>query len=93
MRQNANGKPKRTSRGAPPKGTSLDQIFLIQATQGGHSVQVHLHYDKAIWSGLSWGVGEIRHEEFDSSSPLVIRCASLESQPVDLKVELYAVTY
>jgi hypothetical protein len=93
MRQSSNGKPWRTSRGAPPNGTSLAKIFLIRATQDGRSIPVHLNYDKAIWSGLSWGVAEIKQGEFDPGSDLVIRCTSLESQPVDLKIELYVVNY
>ena len=93
MRQYEKGKPKRTSRGAPPNGTSLDKIFLIEASQNRRSIPVYLNYDKAIWSGLSWGVGEIKQGEFDPGSQLMIRCASRESQPVDLKVELYVIGY
>jgi hypothetical protein len=93
MRQSANGKPMRTARGAPPNGTSLAQIFLIRATQGDHSLPVRINYDKAIWSGLSWGVGEVGHAEMNPRSPVTIRCVSLEKNPVDLKVELYNVSY
>jgi hypothetical protein len=93
MRQSVNGKPLRTSRGAPPNGTSLGQLFLLQAAQGGRTIPVHINYDKAIWSGLSWGVGEVRHSDLTPGSPLTIRCASLETQPVELKVELYRVDY
>jgi hypothetical protein len=93
MRQSSNGRPVRTSRGAPPNGTSLGQMFLIQVAQAERSVPVHINYDKAIWSGLSWAVGEVRQSDLTSGSPLTIRCVSLESQPVDLKVDLYAVNY
>jgi hypothetical protein len=93
LRQSANDKPVRSSRGAPPTGTPLGQILVIQAEQEGRSIPLHLNYDKAIWSGLSWGVAEIRSEELKFGAPLVVRCASLETQAVDLKVELYIVDY
>jgi hypothetical protein len=93
MRQFANARPLRTSRGAPPNGTSLGRLFLIRAAQNGHSIPVHINYDTAIWSGLSWGVGEIKRADLTPGGPLTIRCASLETQPVDLKIEVYAVAY
>jgi hypothetical protein len=93
MRQSANGRPVRTSRGAPPNGTTLGQMFLIKASQTGRSIPVHINYDKAIWSGLSWGVSEVRQSDLTSGSPLTIRCVSLESQPIELKVDLYEVNY
>jgi hypothetical protein len=91
MRQLAGGHPLRTARGAPPNGTSLGRIFLIRAEQNGHSLPVRINYDKAIWSGLSWGVGEVKRSDL-APAPLTIRCSSLETRPVDLKVELYTVT-
>lgn len=93
MRQSANSKPVRTSRGSPPNGTSLGRIFLIQVAQAGRSIPVRINYDKAIWSGLSWGVGEVRHEDFKAGSALRIRCVSLEARPIELKVELSVVNY
>ncbi len=93
MRQSANGKPVRTSRGAPPNGTSLGQMFLIQAAQAGRSIPVHINYDKAIWSGLSWGVAEIKHADFTPGSPLIIRCTSFETQPIELIIEVSMVDY
>lgn len=91
MRQGGGGRPLRTARGAPPTGTRLDRIFLIRAEQNGRPIPVHTNYDKAIWSGLSWGVGEVNHSDLASNLRLTIRCSSLESQSVDLKVELYSV--
>jgi len=93
MRQSAQGQPVRSSRGAPPNGTTLGKILPIQAAVRGRSVPVRINYDKAIWSGLSWAVGEISPKDLDPGAPLQIHCLSLETQPVDLKVELYAVRY
>lgn len=93
MRQSDKGAPIRTARGAPPNGTSLARIFLIQVRQADRSIPVQVNYDKAIWSGLSWAVGEVRHDDITPGTPLAIRCESKETRPVDLKVELYSVSY
>jgi hypothetical protein len=93
MRQFANGSPVRTSAGAPPNGTSLGQILSIETSQNGHSIPVHINYDKAIWSGLSWAAGEVRASDLQPGLPLIIRCLSREKHPVELKVELYLVGY
>jgi hypothetical protein len=93
LRQSADGKPVRSSAGAPPNGTTLDKLLKIEATQNGRAMPVVCRYDKAIWSGLSWGVGEVRHGNMDPGRPIEIRCTSMEKQPVDLQVECFAVTY
>ena len=93
MKQSVKGVPLRTSRGAPPNGTSLGRLFLIQVTQAGRALPVQINYDKAIWSGLSWAVGEVRHADLSPGAPLTIRCESKETRPVDLKVALYSVMY
>ena len=93
MRQSVAERPLRTSRGAPPNGTSLAQLFIIQAVQAGRSLPIQINYDKAIWSGLSWAVGEIKQNDLAAGSPLTIRCVSHETQSVDLKVELHVVNY
>ncbi len=91
MRQSAGGKPVRTAAGAPPNGISLGNLLKIEARQQGRSCPVQITYDKAIWSGLSWAVGEIKDRDLSPGLPLDIRCVSLEEQPVDLKAELYLV--
>jgi hypothetical protein len=86
-------KPLRSSRGAPPNGTTLDKILQITVLQNGRPLPLQIQYDKALWSGLSWAVGEIRHRDLKSNSPITIRCVSAENQSVQLKAELYAVEY
>jgi hypothetical protein len=93
MRQFAQGKPVRTARGAPPNGTSLAHLLRIEATCADRSLPVQTNYDKAIWSGLSWGVGEVKGKDMPRSASVLIRCTSHEDHPVDLSVELYAVSY
>ncbi|HLH53814.1 MAG TPA: hypothetical protein VKY92_09385 [Verrucomicrobiae bacterium] len=92
MRQFAEGTPFRTSRGAPPNGTHLDKVFVIQVMQSGRPIPVELHYDKAVWSGLSWATGQVSRHDFNQLAPLEIRCESKETRSVDLKLELYEVT-
>lgn len=93
LRQFAAGKPVRSSAGAPPNGTTLGNLLKIEVSQNHRSRPVVCHYDKAIWSGLSWAVGEVRHHDLDASLPLTVRCTSLEKQPVELRLEFYAVNY
>jgi hypothetical protein len=93
LRQFVQGKPLRSSRGAPPNGISLDNILRIEALQNGAPLPVHLNYDKALWSGLSWAVAEVNQHDIVTGTPLVIRCSSMETQPVELKAELYSVSY
>jgi hypothetical protein len=91
LRQSAGGKPVRTSRGAPPNGTSLDQILQIHVSQQGHDLPVQLNYDKAIWSGLSWAVVEVKAADLKGGEPITVRCVSMEEKAVGIEVEIFAV--
>jgi len=42
-----------------------------------------------IWSGLSLGVGEVKHGSFDQAKPLVITCSTTEKDAYSLKAEVY----
>jgi hypothetical protein len=66
---------------------------LIEASQGDHNLAVHINYDRPLWSGLSWGVGEIRNRDFDRHLPVRVRCVSLDPLASDLALQLYAVEY
>ena len=93
LRQFVAGKPLRSSGGAPPDGTTLGKLLKIEVWQDHRSRPVLCQYDKAIWSGLSWAVGEVRHQDLDAGLPIAIRCTSLEKKPVELEMECYAVNY
>ena len=93
LNQPVAGKPLRSSAGAPPNGTTLGNLLKIEALQNHRARPVVCQYDKAIWSGLSWAVGEVRHRDLDPACPITIRCSSLEKQPVELDLECYAVSY
>lgn len=70
------GQALRLSGGAPPKGRPMDQLIQLSATQDGKPVTVRIEYDKQIWSGLSWAMGEIDVAELRAGVPLTLRgCA------------------
>jgi len=93
MRQSYRGHPWRTSRGAPPNGTPLGQVLVITASQENRILPVQINYNKAIWSGLSWAVGEIAGADCLSVKPVQIRCRSMENEPMELKAEVFLVRY
>jgi hypothetical protein len=87
------GLPYRSWPGAPPDGKKVSEVIRIGAVQNGKLLPVHIEYDKVIWSGLSWGVGEIYITDLDPSTPVTIRCSSGETMDLRLQARVYAVTY
>jgi hypothetical protein len=87
------GEIMRSWPGGPPDGTSVGKVLKIYAEQDGHALPIEINYDKLIWSGLSWGAGEIKHKDFISGRPITIRCSSAEKDPVRLDGQLFAVEY
>jgi len=79
--------------GGPPNGKSVATVLKITVTQNGKPLPIDLSYDKVVWSGLSWGAGEVLHKDFAAGGPLTIRCSSEEKSSVNLESHLYAVTY
>ena len=88
-----NGQPYRSWGGAPPDGTKMSDLLRIQVSQNGHPVPLLIHYDKMIWSGLSWGAGEVSAKDLDPGLPLYIECSSEEKEKLHLEAEIYAVEY
>jgi hypothetical protein len=82
----------RSWKGGPPNGTNMSKVFVIKASQGGKPVPVEIDYDKVIWSGLSWAVGEIRHESLSTGEAVQIECSSTEDG-VQLTGKVFAVEY
>jgi hypothetical protein len=87
------GEIMRSWTGGPPNGTSVGKVLKIYAEQDGKPLPIEINYDKLIWSGLSWGAGEIKHKDFVSGRMITIRCSSAEKDPVQLEGRLYAVEY
>jgi hypothetical protein len=78
--------------GGPPSGKSVGTVLRIFAEQDGKALPVEINYDKQVWSGLSWGAGEIEHRDFGGGA-ITVRCTSEEKNPVKLEGRLYAVQY
>jgi hypothetical protein len=87
------GRLMRSWPGGPPDGTPFGKALVLQATQAGKNISIEINYDKMIWSGLSWAVGEIRHDALHAGDPITIRCSSTEKNPVALDCKLFAVQY
>ena len=72
----------------------MGSFFTIRASQAGREIPVEIRYDTVIWSGLSWGVGEIRHDQISPGVPLRIELSSGESDPaLHLEGRVYSVRY
>jgi hypothetical protein len=94
MRQRAaDGEVFRTHGGAPPEGKNMGKVFSIEVTQAGRSIPVTVTYDKVVWSGLSWAVGEIQSSDLAPDKPVIIRMHSAEEAPVKLEAKVYRVVY
>ena len=85
------GDIRRTWAGGPPKGENMGKVLKIEALQHDRPLAMRINYDKVIWSGLSWGVGEV--SQFAQGEPVTIRCTSTEKDPVKLEAKVYQVRY
>jgi len=73
---------------------TMGKFFVIRAWQAGKELPVEIRYDTAIWSGLSWGVGEVRHDQLEPGKPVRIRLSSRENDPeIHLDGRVYRVEY
>lgn len=79
--------------GGPPNGKSLATVLKISVEQNGKVLPIDISYDKLVWSGLSWGAGDVRHRDLAAGAPITIRCSSGEQGSANLEAHLYAVTY
>ena len=84
---------RRTWAGGPPNGENMAKVFTIEATQNGRTVPVHINYDKIVWSGMSWAVGEIDAADLSHDQPVLVRFHSTEKDPVKLDGLAYQVDY
>lgn len=93
MRQRLDGRVYRTHGGAPPNGTSMGKIFTIEAIQAGRTLAVATDYDRVIWSGLSWALGEIKLDGSNPHEPIEVRIHSADKDAVELEGKIYRVVY
>ncbi len=85
------GSLHRTWAGGPLQGTNMGKVFLLHAEQGGRELPIREDYDRVIWAGLSWAVGEIGEKELRPGEPLKLTFASTEKDPITLSGQLYLV--
>jgi hypothetical protein len=93
QQRDESGNITRSWPGGPPNGKSVATVLEISAEQNGRQLPISISHDKVIWSGLSWGAGEIFGESFSKQSPITIRCHSEEKGALRLEAHVYAVTY
>lgn len=91
QQRDVKGQITRSWQGGPPNGRNMGTFFVISAAQDGKPLTVTINYDKVIWSGLSWAVGEIPHSEMTAGKPVKIRCSSAEKDAVRLEGSVYVV--
>ncbi len=91
MQQRDASGPLRFSGGAPPDGLTMEKLFILSAEQDGHKVAVEISYDKAIWSGLSWAVGEIDCSRLKNDRPVAVCCESKDLRPLTIHGTIYGV--
>ena len=84
---------KRSGCGAYPLRATLARLLIIEVEQEKRTVDVMIHYDKDIWSGLSWAVGEFRADTLARGAPVSIRCSTKETADVTLTAQIYQTTY
>jgi hypothetical protein len=84
---------RRTWAGGPPSGANMGKVFALSAAQDEHAIPVQIDYDKIVWSGMSWAVGEIDSKNLAPGRPLTIRFHSAEKDPVELDAAVYLVDY
>jgi hypothetical protein len=93
QQRGSDGSIMRSWPGGPPNGTTVGKVLKISVDQNGKQLPVETDYDRQVWSGLSWGAGEIRRRDLASTGSIVIRCSSAEKGKVTLEGHLYVVQY
>jgi hypothetical protein len=94
MRQHSpDGSLQRTWAGGPPQGMNMGKVFLLHAEQNGRELPIRRNYDRVIWAGLSWAVGEISEKDLQPGQPLKLTFVSTEKDSVVLTGQLYVVRY
>ncbi len=94
QQRDAEGSITRSAGGYPPDAANMRDVLVIEAYQGGKKLLIQSRYDKVVWSGLSWAVGEIRGADMVQGEALRIRLFSTDNDPpVRLDGRLYRVDY
>jgi hypothetical protein len=87
------GSLRRTWPTGSPNVENMGKLFLLKAEQNGKELPIREEYNREIWAGLSWAVGEIGQKDLQPGAPLTLTFQSMEKDPVTLKGRLYLVNY
>lgn len=77
----------------PSAGIKMDRIFMLKAEQDGKQLPIKENYNREVWSGLSWAVGEIDASHLHPGQPLTLTFLSTNKSPVTLTGHVYLVKY
>lgn len=88
--QDESGTSRRTSGGSSAQASTLGKLLSIRVTQRNTPVPLKLHYDRAIWAGLSWAAAEA---ELNGGEPWTIRCTTADPGRTRLSANVYLVQY
>jgi len=72
---------------------NMAEIFRITAIQQGRALPIEIRFDRVVWSGLSWAVGEIRRDNIAPGAPIRVRLVSADADDVRLEGAVYAIRY
>jgi hypothetical protein len=84
---------RRTWAGGPPSGENMATVFALSAKQRDRAIPIHVDYDKIVWSGMSWALGEINSADLTPGQSLLIHFHSSEKDPVLIDGSAYVVEY
>jgi len=71
----------------------MGAFFVIAASQDGKQLPIEIRYDRVVWSGLSWAVGEIHRDKIAPKKTIRLRLSSADSDRVHLEGHVYRVEY
>jgi len=87
------GIPLRVSGGSKPGAKSLALLNKMEVSIEGKPIELQLHYDKIIWSGLSWAVGEFDIPEKLVGSSILLKYFCPDAQMESAKAQLVRVSF
>jgi hypothetical protein len=93
QQRDKDGSLYRTMVSGTTEGASMGKVLLLRATQNGQQIPVKIEYDRVIWSGLSWAVGEIPHKALHPGQPVTLSFQSTEKEVMNLEGRVYVVQY
>ena len=92
---NTDDMPERITGNSSTGDQKLGAFLSIKASQGGKELPLVIHYNKRIWSGLSWAVAEISNKTIQAGVPVNITYTVINPKNVKtiIRGELFEVFY